>query len=147
MRKLGYALSIISLVVLLSAWSCGQNGPTPPTVSLSWTQCIPPAGAPITVNNVYRCTGTSCTPAPPALFTSTAPITSYSDTSVARGSSYVYAVTCSTSAAESGYSNTVGAGVPSEPGGITPPVEGTPKEASLRKPAWGNLKAVVRTGL
>jgi hypothetical protein len=147
MKNLLYTLCLVAFVVLLSAWSCGQNGPTPPSVSLSWTQCIPPTGVAITINNVYRCSGASCTPAPPALYTSTAPITSYNDTAVTRGSSYVYAVTCSTSAAESGYSNTTGAAVPSIPGGITPPVEATPKEASLRKPAWGNLKAVVHPGI
>lgn len=146
MRKLMNLLLVVNLVLLTSAYSCGQNGPSPASVSLAWTQCVPPAGAPVTINNVYRCAGTGCTPAPPALYTSTAPITAYTDTAVTRGSSYVYAVTCTTGV-ESGYSNTVSAIVPAQAGDITPPVEKTPTEASLRRPAWGSLKATVHLGL
>ena len=89
-----------------------QNGPTQLQVVLNWTQSTTVG---VTANCVYRSTGTGSVPAPPAIFCSTAPITTYTDSSVAANTTDVYAVTAKVGQTESGYSNTATAVVPANP--------------------------------
>lgn len=132
---------LVFMVVLFTAsFSCAQNGPTPPSVKLSWTQSTAPG---VTANCVYRGT-TAGVYALPALFCSTLPITTYLDSTVARGTTYHYAVTAQVAAQESNYSNDAIAIVPAA---ITPPVlNGNPVETKLVPPGpqVENLVAVVR---
>ena len=149
MKKIIVVASLISAVLLLSAYSCGQNGPTPPSVTLAWAQAVPPSGSSVSFNCIYRSTGVATTPVPPALYCSSTPIVTYTDTTVARNTTYVYAVTASIPAAASGtyvesaYSGTVTTPIPSLPGNITPPIQKTPEEAKLSP---FNLKATVHAG-
>lgn len=117
---------IISLAVLLllSLNSTCQNGPTPPSVQLSWTQST---SSGVTANCVYRGAAAGVYVLP-ALFCSTAPTVSYTDLTVTRGSTYHYAVTAQIGAQESGYSNDVTAIIPPT---IPPPVPKPPVETRL----------------
>jgi hypothetical protein len=105
-------ISLLFLTLFTCAYSCGQNGPTQPSVVLTWTQS---ATSGVTANCVYRSTGSGTTPAPPAIYCSTAAITTYTDTSVAASTNYVYAVTAKVGATEGGYSNTASAAIPAAP--------------------------------
>lgn len=110
------SLALLSLAQLLIAFSCsGQTGPTAPSVTLTWTQS---ATAGVTKNCIYRGTvaGVYTTP---ALFCSAAPITSYEDQLVTRGTSYHYAVTAVTGAIEGPYSTDVAVTVQSAPAAPT----------------------------
>lgn len=100
------------VTVLALAFSCNaQNGPTQPSVTLTWTQSTGSTN-PISKNCVYRGTATGVYSLP-ALFCSTSPVTTYKDTTVVRGTQYFYVVTAQdTTGAESGYSNEVGAKSP-----------------------------------
>jgi hypothetical protein len=132
MKYIGQSVATFLLVMLLSGYSCGQTGPTPNSVSLSWTQCVPPPNKTVTLNNVYRCATASCTPAPPAIYTSTAAIVAYVDTTVLQATNYTYTVTCTDSdSVESGYSNQVS---PPPIPQFTPPVQNPAKSAELTKP-------------
>jgi hypothetical protein len=108
-RRLLFALWCI---LCCSAYSCGQNGPTPPSVTLNWTQSTGPGT--ITANCVYRgsVVGTYTLP---AIFCSTAPVTTYTDLTVTRGTTYHYAVTAKAGATEGGYSNDATAAIPVAP--------------------------------
>lgn len=111
------ALVLSLFCVILACTACpAQNGPTPPSVTLHWIQA--PAGTnPIAKNCVYRGTASGVYTLP-ALFCSTAPIISYKDLQVTRGTKYFYAVTASDSVgAESAYSAEVDA---------TPPIINSP---------------------
>jgi len=115
-------LRVLSLPILFFAmiFSCqAQNGPTQPSVLLTWQQST---SAGITANCVYRGT-TAGVYTLPAIFCSTAPITSYKDTTVQRGQTYQYAVTAKASATEGPYSNNVQAVIPQAP---TAPTLNTP---------------------
>lgn len=139
MKRFIQSLSLFLVVLFTTSFACAQNGPTPvpvPSVSLSWVQSTGPGT--ITSNNVYRCTGTGCVPAPPAVKTLTTPGTAYVDLTVLANTTYVYAVTASSSAGEGGYSNTVTAVVPVAPAFPTPPDLNSPSETGK------NLKAQVR---
>lgn len=105
----------ICCMLLMTAYSChGQNGPTPPSATLNWTQST---NSGVSSNCVYRGTASGAY-ALPALFCSSAPITSYKDSAVTRGTDYFYAVTARlSSGAETPYSNEVKA---------TPPVLNPP---------------------
>jgi len=108
-------LRYLPLFLLFNVYLHCQNGPSKPSVALSWTQSTTPG---VTINNVYRCTQsgtTACTPAPPSIFTSTAPITSYTDNSVNASTNYYYAVTATVGSTESAYSNVVEAAIPASP--------------------------------
>lgn len=108
-------------------WSCNaQNGPTQPSVVLSWTQSTTTG---VTGNCVYRGT-VSGTYTMPAIFCSTTPATIYTDSTVTRGSTYFYAVTAKLGPSESGYSNEVKAAVPT----IAPPTGAGAQETKLRLP-------------
>jgi hypothetical protein len=132
MRKIFSSIALFLTVMSLSAYTCGQQGPTPPSVTLTWVQGTPPTGYTIAFNCVYRGTAPGVYTIP-ALFCSTAPITSYLDSSVTRGDTYDYAVTATVKGlAESAYSNNAVAAVPAQPGGITPPSLQPPVDASLR---------------
>jgi hypothetical protein len=103
------SIALGMFVMFFNAFACPQNGPTPAQAVATWTQAVatPTSGA-VTANSVYRCTvttGSTCTPAPTAIFTSTIPITTYTDTSIVSGSTYVYAVTAHFGSVEGPYSN------------------------------------------
>ena len=115
MRKYLSLVSILVFTLLFSGYACSQNGPTTASVALSWTQST---SAGVTANCVYR-GSVAGTYAKPALFCSTAPITSYVDTSVARGSTWHYSVTAQAGALEGSYSNDVTAAVPLAPAAPT----------------------------
>lgn len=85
---------------------------TPPSVTLVWTNHPAPKGKKITLNNVYRCKGAVCIPAPKAIYTSTVPVTKWKDTTVVNSGVYAYAVTETVDGVESGYSNIVRTVVP-----------------------------------
>jgi hypothetical protein len=106
--KIKLILLLPFLFFTLGVHCHGQNGPTVPSVILTWTQGVAPSGVTVTANCVYRSTGTGTTPTPPAIFCSTSPITTYTDTSVTVGTVYVYAVTArGSNNTESTYSATV----------------------------------------
>ena len=128
MKRVLQSIAVSLIVCFGTSFSCGQNGPTQPNVVLTWTQSTSPG---ISTNHVYRCTGANCTPAPPAIYGSTAPITTWTDTSVSSSTTYIYAVTASAGAEESPYSNTEAAAVPAR---LNSPVLGTPVETKLEKP-------------
>lgn len=95
------AFRVLPLMFTLM-YSChAQNGPTSPSVQLNWTQSTTPG---VTANCVYRGTATKVYTMP-ALFCSTAPIVSYTDNSVVRGTTYFYAVTAQAGKIESQFSN------------------------------------------
>jgi hypothetical protein len=121
-------------------YSChGQQGPTQPSVSLSWTQSNTPG---VTANCVYRSTGAGTTPAPPAIFCSTTPVTSYIDNGVTANTTYVYAATAKIGSTEGAYSNDVTAAIPISPNA---PNLNPPSETGESKPGKEpNLQAVVR---
>ena len=136
---------VLSLPILFFAmmFSCqAQNGPTQPSVLLTWTQSATPG---VTANCVYRGT-TAGVYALPAIFCSTAPITSYKDTSVQRGQTYQYGVTAKISATEGPYSNNVQAVIPQAPAA---PALNTPStitditKSSPLTPRVSNLEAKV----
>src|SRR5271170_3883533 len=110
------------LMFLALMYSChAQNGPTQPTVALTWTQSNSTG---ITENCIYRSTGGGTTPAPPAIFCSLTPITTYTDSTVAANTTVVYAVTAKVGQTESGYSVTAQAVIPANPNpptGLTAP--------------------------
>jgi hypothetical protein len=143
MKRVAQSLGLFLVVLASCSFSCsGQNGPTPtpvPSVVLTWVQSTGPGT--ITTNNVYRCTQTSttaCVPAPPAIATVTPAATTYTDKAVAISTTYVYAVTASSTVGEGAYSNTVTAVVPAAP--VTPaaPDLNSPSETGK------NLKAKVQ---
>lgn len=111
---------VLPLFLLAIAFSCsGQQGPTAPSVVLKWTQSISTG---VTANCVYRGTSPGVYKLP-AIFCSVLPITTYTDTTVARGQSYNYAVTAQASAIEGAYSNDVSTPIPTAPNaptGVTP---------------------------
>lgn len=128
---------VIPLIYMLFAavYSCGQNGPTKPSVVLSWTQSITPG---ITANCIYR-GSVSGQYTIPALYCSTTPIVTYTDATVARGGTYYYAMTARLNAIESGYSNEVAAAVPT----IAPPTGAGAQETKLRPPVLHQDKPVL----
>lgn len=95
---------LLPVTLLMAIYSCNaQNGPTPPSVALSWTQSVGSTKA-IAKNCVYRGTITKVY-ALPALYCSTTPVTTYTDLTVKRGTVYFYAVTAQdVNGAESDYS-------------------------------------------
>jgi len=106
MKRALQTLTLAVFVCFSTSWSCGQNGPTPPRAVATWTQAVPTASSgPVTANSVYRCSPAPCVPGPPAVFTSVAAITTWTDTSISGGPSYVYAVTAHFGTVESPYSN------------------------------------------
>ena len=111
-------LLCLPILILLCAFSChAQNGPTVPSVVLSWTQSTTTG---VTGNCVYRSLGSGTTPAPPAIFCSTTAITTYTDTTVTVGDVYVYAVTALANGAESAYSATFTTpAIPADPNAVT----------------------------
>lgn len=84
-------------------------------VSLSWTQSTSTG---VTANKVYRCAGVGCTNYS-LLFTSSTPITTYTDNSVAGGITYDYVVSAMVSTSESPNSNQASTTIPSNPNAPT----------------------------
>ena len=101
MNRIFQSFALTFFVLFCTSWSCGQNGPTQPSVVLNWTQS---ATTGVTGNCIYRGTVAKVY-AMPALFCSTAPSVTYTDTTVARGTTYYYAVTAQAGKIESAYSN------------------------------------------
>lgn len=118
--------SILPIYLLFAAaYSCGQNGPTQPTVNLSWTQSTTPG---VTANCVYRGSTVAGKYDLPAMFCSTLPVTSFTDQTVVRGTTYHYAVTAQVGKTEGGYSNDAVATVPQSP---APPSLNLPTETKM----------------
>lgn len=136
MKSFMNALALPVLLLACCAYSCGQNGPTSPSVKLSWTQSTT---AGVTANCIYR-GPTANVYTIPAIFCSSAPITTYTDLTAVRGTTYHYAVTAQVGATEGGYSNDATAAVPLAP---APPALNPPLETKLRDPLGFDLKAQV----
>jgi fibronectin type 3 domain-containing protein len=105
---------LISLI-MCSVVACSQNGPTQPSVQLNWTQSTSTG---VTANCVYR-GSVAGTYAMPAIFCAKVPITTYTDTTVLRGTTYHYAVTAQIASVEGNFSNDAVAPVPSAPNAPT----------------------------
>jgi hypothetical protein len=136
MKLFASSLVIAASLTLLSGYSCGQNGPTTPSVQLTWMQST---ASGVTANCVYRGSA-SGTYTLPAIYCSTKPIITYTDTSVTRGTTYHYAITAQVGSTESAYSNDATAAVPLAP---SAPVLGTPVETRLRKPMVGEKAPIL----
>lgn len=119
------------LAIFLAVPVFAQNGPTPPSAALTWTQG---GGCTITANCIYRCSGAACNPAPPAIFCSVVPITSWSDTTLLRGTVYFYAVTAKCGGTESNYSGALQVTSPA----ITPPTSLTLSQIASNPPVIQN---------
>lgn len=141
MKRLAHSLALAVFVMFCTSWSCGQNGPTAPTVVLNWTQSTTSG---VTGNCVYRGTVTKVYTMP-ALFCSTAPSVTYTDTTVTRGTTYFYVVTAQLNKIESGYSNEATAPVilVSPPSGngsteskLTPPMDKSDGLVLTAKVQW-----------
>lgn len=114
MRKV---IIVLMSLVFCCAYSChAQNGPTQPNVALTWTQSTTTG---VTKNCVYRGTSNAGSYVTPALFCSTVPIVSYTDSTVTASTTYHYAVTASVGTTESAFSNDVTAVVPASPNAPT----------------------------
>ena len=125
-------------------YSChSQTGPTQPSVALSWTQST---SAGVTAHCVYR-GAVSGTYTIPALFCSTAPITTYTDSTAAAATTYWYAVTAKVGSAESAYSSPLQVIVPANPNAPTGLASPTVTENKAPAPSTligaGNLQAKV----
>src|SRR5580698_10003059 len=126
MKHLLQSLALTFFVMFTTSFSCAQNGPTQPSVVLTWTQSVTPG---VTANCVYRGT-VSKTYTMPALFCSATPIITYTDLTVVRGNTYYYVVTAKLGAVESGYSNEVDPTVPQ----VAPPTGNGSQETKLLPP-------------
>lgn len=126
----------LCLALFGCAYSCSQNGPSIPSVSLTWTQSTTPG---ITANCVYRGAAAGVYTMP-AIYCSVAPITAYTDNTVTRGTTFHYAVTAKKASTEGGYSNDVTAAIPLAPAA---PALDPPLAAKNRKQGEFDLKAKV----
>lgn len=88
--------------------------PTQHQVALTWTQSTTPG---ITSNNAYR--GATSGGPYTLIYSSTVPITAYTDTTVVGGNTYYYVVTALIGNEESAYSNQYQANVPVAPAAPT----------------------------
>lgn len=104
MKKLLLAIACFVMAGLPAAAQSSHS------VTLSWTQSTSTG---VTTNNVYRAT-TSGGPYA-VIYSSAAPATTYTDNSVASGSTYYYVVTALVGSEESAYSNQVTAVIPANP--------------------------------
>ena len=127
-------LLALSLVLFLGSSTC-QNGPTAPTVVLTWTPGTPVTGQTVAQYCIYRglVVGVYTQPAITCISSS---LTTYTDTTVARGTTYHYAVTARSVTTESGYSNDAIAPVPLAPNA---PTVGTPTEAEYHPPVGNDV--------
>jgi chitinase len=106
-------LRAVPLVFALM-YSChAQNGPSQPSVVLTWTQSTT---AGVTKNCVYRGTASGTYVLPGTCI----PVaTTYTDTTPTAGTTYYYAVTAQVSGVESAYSTPVQVAVPANPAAPT----------------------------
>lgn len=99
------------LLTIVTMFSMGltchaQNGPTPMQAAGTFTQAASTStSGPVTGNEVYRCSPTPCTPAPPAILSFATPVTAFTDKTIVAGTSYAYAVTALFGGVEGPYSN------------------------------------------
>lgn len=141
---------VAPLVLALLMVACGkapaQNGPTQPETVLSWSNV-----SGVTATCVYRCAGTGCTPGPPALAcsltgSSTSPFTptgctvctGYGDLTVSPSTNYAYAITDKVGTAETAYSNSKPANIPSALNG---PVQNDTTVVAKNDRAKGTVEA------
>jgi fibronectin type 3 domain-containing protein len=109
---------VLIYLMFAAMYSCGQNGPTQPTVVLSWTQSTTPG---VTKNCIYRGASSGVYALPG---TCIAANTTYTDSTAVPGATYFYAVTAQVSGTESAYSAPVSVSVPTSPSaptGLTAP--------------------------
>ena len=112
MKRLCLISLVIALVAGLSLTSCVTESTPPATptglnctaVSISQIDLFWDASSGATGYNVYRCTGTTCTPTTQV---HTEPTTSWSDTGLTSSTTYRYRLTAYNEAGESNYSSIV----------------------------------------
>jgi hypothetical protein len=112
------SLIIMVVVAGLLVWFVPAWGQTQHSVVLTWVQST----SPVATNSVWRGPGACPQAAFTKIFTSTSPVTTYTDTNVTSGQSYCYYVTASDSSGnQSSPSNTVSGTVPGPvpPTGLT----------------------------
>jgi fibronectin type 3 domain-containing protein len=115
MKRLFDSIAVGIFVLFATSWSCGQNGPSPASQALVWTQSDSIGVLAATSNCVYR-GATAGNYTLPALYCSTTPITTYTDLTVVAGTTYHWAVTARDAAGkESQYSNDFVATIPPNP--------------------------------
>lgn len=114
MKRFAHSIALTIFVLLSTAYSChSQEGPSRPTVTLTFTQSTTTG---ITANCWYR--STTSTPTLPGTC-STAPVTTFTDSTPAAGTTYTYWVTAQVGATESAYSTPLSVPVPANPGAPT----------------------------
>jgi len=100
--------------LFMALYSCvAQNGPTQPSVTISFTQSTTPG---VTANCLYR--STTSTPVLPGTC-SKVPVTSLTDDTAVAGTNYNYWVTAQVLGAESAYSSPLAVSVPTNPNAPT----------------------------
>jgi len=123
MKRFAQSLLLALFVCFTATWTCAQNGPTFPSVVLTFTNVAQPTGVTATGNCIYRGSA-SGNYVLPALFCSTLPISTYSDNTPAASTTYWYAVTTKAGTTESQYSTPVQVVIgaaPVPPTGLTAP--------------------------
>jgi hypothetical protein len=115
MKRAAQSFALSLFVMFTAAYSCGQNGPTQPSVTISYTQSTTPG---ITANCLYR--STTSTPVLPGTCSSNA-ATTLTDSTPTAGTTYNYWVTAQVGATESAYAGPVSVPVPSNPNAPTNP--------------------------
>jgi hypothetical protein len=108
--KLRNLIIVLAASVLLSGFSCGQNGPTTHSTTLNFTQSTSTG---ITANCWYKGTAAGVCSLPGTC--STVPVTTFTDTNVVEGQTVHYAVTAKAGNSEIAYSNDVSATTPANP--------------------------------
>lgn len=101
---------ILSFLILLAIAS-GASGAT---VTIEWTA---PSDTDLAGYNLYRCTGSACTPS--VLLISLGLVTTYQDTTISLGTIYRYSIKAIDAVPnESGASNVIEIGPPPAPTGV-----------------------------
>jgi len=129
MKTLFTKILLLALTsLMLSSFTCGQNGPTKaPSVLLSWTEVTTPSQG-LTGFWVYRSTTAVC--AATAINPTAIPATTFTwtDTEVSPGDTYYYCMTAAAGVTNSPYSDMVSAVIPVSP---SAPVVTTPTIAGM----------------
>jgi chitinase len=137
MRRIAQTLLLAAFTMFATAYSCGQNGPTQPTVVLTWTQSTT---AGVTKNCIYRGTVSGQYSLPGTCI----PVaTTYTDTTPVAGTTYFYAVTAQVGAAESAYSTPANVPVPANPNAPTSLTPATVTKSEFPKHDAMDVQATV----